>query len=132
VTFNDPIARSRADVRALLRDVEAVYALGGPPIGAGAGDNWDPVEAHGYILAVLDHHDMTNWDRYVEALRDARIDYPAGLRALLRLVVASGAMAALSWVLDEPDAFHPGGHATSRAEVIESASSIAFWGSSTQ
>jgi hypothetical protein len=125
MTTEEPISRTRTEVRELLREVEAVYALGGPPTGPGGA--WEPVEDHGYILAVLDHSDMATFDLFAAALRDARIATPAGLRAFLRLVAARAQIAVLTWILDEPDGFHPTGHVATRDEVLDEASAIAHW-----
>jgi hypothetical protein len=120
--------RSAAEIRALASDAADLYWLGGPPmVGLEPGAKWDAEEAHGLILAVLDHSDLTTKSKFLAAMHEARIDTPAGLRALLRLAASSAVCAALSWVLEEPDAIWPETYPRTRQEAFDAAGSVAYW-----
>ena len=121
--------RDRTEVEGLLRDVEALYGLGGPPVAQGPNTNWDPCEAHGYILASLDDPGTAEGGHYERVLADCHLDNLAGLRALLRLTGANAAMAVLRWVLDDesvPSAFSS--EQPSRSQCLEEVASAPWWG----
>jgi hypothetical protein len=117
---------SADEIASLADEVAATYWLGGPPI-AVADDVtafWDAADAHEQILDVLDTHDCTTTDRYLDTLYYLHLDTVAGLRALLRLVAANGAGLALSWVLGEPDPVYADGPPVSRADVLAGAAAV--------
>ena len=97
-----PCARTTTEIGGLIEALACQYLLGGPPVGPHPQANWEAFDAHGYILAALDEPNGHDLDALDELLAECSIDSPAGLRALLRLVGSYAALAALSWVLDEP------------------------------
>jgi hypothetical protein len=117
------------EIRELLRDIETMYELGGPPIGPEPKANWDAVEAHGLILAWLDRSDMSTPDLFHVA--DVDLDNAPGLRATFRLLASYAAMMALTWVLNEASPLGSEGPAT-REQVLDAASAIAGWDTSSE
>jgi hypothetical protein len=97
-----PLPRTRVEIRDLIEALTSQYLLGGPPVGPPPQANWDSSEAHGYILAALDDPPGHDSKALRDLLAECAMDSPAALRAVLRLVASYAAIAALSWVLDEP------------------------------
>lgn len=96
--------RSAADVTALLRQVNELYATGGAPArpapwrrAALAAD-----ERHRLALAAITDLTRGRHRSYLAALVECRADTPHGLRLLLRLVAANAVATVLHWALTAP------------------------------
>jgi hypothetical protein len=114
--------RIAAHIGELIDDLVAQYALGGPPVGSPHdAQNWDAIEAHGSILALLDNPPGFDEPGMDAILRDCMVTTPAALSAVLRLVGTYAAMSALAWVLDEPIGSSVGREAPSRDDVLREA-----------
>jgi hypothetical protein len=115
------------EIRTVAQQVAALYWMGGPMGGGIREDPWHAGNAHGFIFAVLDHTDMSSPLKYWQALRDAAMDRPDGLRAFLRLATSSAVNATISWILGEPGPIYPELEPHTMEEVLDLAAGIAYW-----
>jgi hypothetical protein len=118
MAHDDHLARTRQQIRDLIEDLTANYLLGGPPADTDPQGNWEPNEAHGYILAALDSALGADADALEAVLEECSIRSPAALRAAFRLIGSFAALEALCRVLDEPRPEPLGAIRVSRDDVL--------------
>jgi len=119
-----PWQRTPGEIRELAAELAMQYALGGPPPPGHPHANMEPNDYYGYFLASIDDVPADDSAALPAFLDQQLITSLAGLRALLRLVGSSAAVAALSWVLNEDGPQPVGGTQLTRDDVLREARAV--------